>query len=611
MKRAWFPILVVVGLFGLLVLLATLQYRWLSQISQSEKEQMQKRLETDTEHFTEDFNRTVQAAYFPFQLYDDNWQKDFIVRYQNWHKHADYPDLIKDFYFVPKTGDALAYNFEYYQFLKTDFTANFDDIKTDFAPIDEKNFILRMPIYKQSEKLVETRFVETDSTANSPLRITKNLTSPPRPISLPEVTGYLLIKLDQTVLKEKVLRNLTRNYFYDGSYKISVVSRSDNTAIFQTQPVENSDATAKIFALQPDDIAVFVNQALLSSLNKENSQSRMIFDHRVESKVIKIPSGKQVTTAPGKGSNGKFNITITGKDEPRIYQTDNLKNDGIWTLNVQHVAGSLDDFVANTRNKNLAISFGILSLLGASVVLIFISTQRAKNFAQRQVDFVSAVSHEFRTPLAVIYSAGENLTDGIVNSEKQIAQYGDLIKREGKKLSQMVEQILEFAGARSGRRQYDLREADVKTIVENALAECQPLLNEKGFTVETSVAENLPKILADENALSHAIQNLITNAVKYGDGSRWIKVAASGDSECIKILIEDKGIGIAPKDVSNIFTPFYRAKSVVDAQIHGNGLGLSLVKQTVEAHGGKISVESAIGKGSRFTIEMKSGKVKR
>ncbi len=204
------------------------------------------------------------------------------------------------------------------------------------------------------------------------------------------------------------------------------------------------------------------------------------------------------------------------------------------------------------------------------------------------------------------------MTDGVVGSEKQIAQYGDLIKREGKKLSQMVEQILEYAGARSGRQRYDLRETDVKTIVENALAECQPLLNEKSFTVETEMAENLPAIFADENALSRAIQNLITNAVKYGDGSVWIKVTATdGGGGRVKISVEDKGIGISQKDAANIFAPFYRAKSVVDAQIHGNGLGLSLVKQIIEAHKGEVKVESEAGKGSKFTIELKSEKVKR
>jgi len=200
------------------------------------------------------------------------------------------------------------------------------------------------------------------------------------------------------------------------------------------------------------------------------------------------------------------------------------------------------------------------------------------------------------------------LTDGVVQNENQVSQYGNLIKREGKKLSAMVEQILEFAGADSGKRKYDFRITNVEDIIENALAECAPLIHDKGFTVEKEIAENLPHITADKNALSQAIQNLIVNSVKYGNGNSWLKISAKNGGGTIKIAVEDKGIGIAPKDLKHIFEPFYRSKKVVDEQIHGNGLGLSLVKQTIEAHGGDIEVKSEIGKGSRFTIKLKSEK---
>jgi two-component system, OmpR family, phosphate regulon sensor histidine kinase PhoR len=189
-------------------------------------------------------------------------------------------------------------------------------------------------------------------------------------------------------------------------------------------------------------------------------------------------------------------------------------------------------------------------------------------------------------------------------------RYGNLIKGEGKKLAAMVEQILEFAGARSGRKKYDFRETDVKTVIESALNDCGPLIAEQQFDVETDIDEDLPAIEADHHALSHAVQNLIVNGIKYGNDSRWLKISAKNGGGAVRISVEDKGIGIAKKDLKQIFTPFYRAKEVVDAQIHGNGLGLSLVRQTVDAHHGKITVESEIGVGSRFVIELPpSGKV--
>jgi signal transduction histidine kinase len=290
-------------------------------------------------------------------------------------------------------------------------------------------------------------------------------------------------------------------------------------------------------------------------------------------------------------------------ERPRVKVFEGNTIGGIWTLNVQHSAGSLEQFIAGARRKNLAVSFGILSLLGVSIVLIFVSAQRAKTFAQRQIDFVSSVSHEFRTPLAVIYSAGENLADGVAKEETQVSRYGNLIKGEGRKLTAMVEQILDYAGADSGRKKYDLREQNVEEIIENALTECEPLLQEKGFPVEKDIAPNLPNIVADKTALSRALQNLIVNSVKYSNGEKYLKISVRFGSEGkIKIAVEDKGLGIAKKDLPHVFEPFYRSASVVDEQIHGNGLGLSLVKQTVEAHKGEVKVKSEIGSGSKFTI---------
>ena len=324
------------------------------------------------------------------------------------------------------------------------------------------------------------------------------------------------------------------------------------------------------------------------------SFSYHFFQQRIENKV---------TTSQPQESKTITLETQTG-ERTRILQGVNLAGDGFWTLAVNHRDGSLENFIGNTRRKNLAVSFGILGLLGIRIILIFLSARRAQILAQRQMDFVSAVSHEFRTPIAVIHSAGENLTDGIVNSKEKVERYGNLITGEGKKLSAMVEQILEFAGARSGRKKYDFREIDVNSFIENALAECQPLLDEKDWTVEKELSASLPTISGDSNALSHAVQNLIINAVKYGNNHKSVKISAKNGDGTIKITVTDKGIGIAKKDISKIFTPFYRAKSVVDAQIHGNGLGLSLVKQTVEAHRGKIKVESEIGKGSIFSIQL-------
>ncbi|HLM59676.1 MAG TPA: HAMP domain-containing sensor histidine kinase, partial [Pyrinomonadaceae bacterium] len=462
-------------------------------------------------------------------------------------------------------------------------------------PIDEKKLLLAMPVYESIERVM----VRDEQT---PIRPT-----------LPEKFGYLVIKLDEATIKNQIFPELAGKYFSDAAiadFRLNVVNQKDaSDVVFSSdQASETSaqpaDASVPLLNLSPENFAFLLNRNLLMTVRGEEREPRtkMIFNERIEQHIT---SETRRTRAPDSSNRvNVYTLQRNGNKNPLVLQEPPKDETGKWLLNVRHADGSLETFINNTRRKNLALSFGILSLLAVSIIMIFVSAHRSKQFAQKQIDFVSAVSHEFRTPLAVIYSAGENLTDGIVQNENQVAQYGNLIKREGKKLSAMVEQILEFAGARSGKRKYDLRETAVEEIIENALIECEPLINEKGFSIEKEIAENLPPVIADKNALSQAIQNLIVNAVKYGNGNSWLKISAKNGGGTVKIAVEDKGIGIASKDLKHIFEPFYRSKTVVDEQIHGNGLGLSLVKQTVKAHGGEMKVTSEVGKGSRFTIQL-------
>ncbi len=606
MKRSWFPILLIFGLLGLLVLLATLQYQWLGQISDGDGERLKARLESDTKRFAEDFNREIQSAYFNFQVSSDVWREkkwtEFNDRYDFWRTKTPYPNLIKNFYFIEKASQNVSrYNFEKRAFETSDWTENLNKLKPKFdaenslSPIDAEIPAFVMTIYEAKETFdrILLRTANTEEIKGvSPDHEKKY--------------AFLVIELDAKVITDEILPALTKTYFSQSesaNYNLAVVNQA-NQIVFQTQNLSATDATAKLFNLSPDNFMFYGNQEIFPKV--EGNKKSVIF--RTTTQKIETNTTEKSTNTD---SDAKIELKVSSDKMPetkpriQIFEANNADNNSGWTLNVQNTNGSLDNFIANARRKNLAISFGILSLLGGSVLLIFLSSQRAKLFAQRQIDFVSSVSHEFRTPLAVIYSAGENLTDGVVSSPLQVEKYGNLIKGEGKKLSAMVEQILEFAGANSGRKKYDLRETNVEEVIENALGECRLLLHEQDFSLEKIIAENLPKVSVDKNALSHALQNLIVNAVKYGNGEKWLKISAENGNGVVKIAVQDKGIGIAPKDLKHIFEPFFRAKKVIDEQIHGNGLGLSLVKQTVEAHGGKITVESEIGKGSCFTIELK------
>src|SRR5262249_48650953 len=144
------------------------------------------------------------------------------------------------------------------------------------------------------------------------------------------------------------------------------------------------------------------------------------------------------------------------------------------------------------------------------------ATQRAQRLARQQLDFVAAVSHELNTPLTAIRSAGENLADGVVAQPEQVRRYGTLIAQEGRRLSAMVVQVLDFAGIQSGRQPYVLEPTEVPPLLAAALDDCRTLLAERKARVECDVTAGLPAVLADAAALRRALRNLIENAAKYG-----------------------------------------------------------------------------------------------
>jgi signal transduction histidine kinase len=273
-----------------------------------------------------------------------------------------------------------------------------------------------------------------------------------------------------------------------------------------------------------------------------------------------------------------------------------------WRLLVKHPSGSLEQAVNTARRRNLIVSTSILGILGLSVGFLVVSTRRAQDLARQQLEFVATVSHELRTPLAVIRSAADNLADGVVNDEARIRQYGQLVRREGRRLTDLVEQILEFAGLQSGQRKMTARPVAIAPLLRDVVADADGAARAAGVTIELAIDENLPAAAGDEPALRRVFQNLIGNAVKYGADAGWVGVRARLSGGSLEVGVTDRGIGIAAADQPRIFDPFYRAPVVVAAQIQGAGLGLSLVKRIVEAHGGSVSLESAPGAGSTFTV---------
>jgi signal transduction histidine kinase len=227
---------------------------------------------------------------------------------------------------------------------------------------------------------------------------------------------------------------------------------------------------------------------------------------------------------------------------------------------------------------------------------------RELEVARLQSDFVSAVSHEFRSPLASLRQLSELLADGRVSSDDRRRQYYQALRRESERLHRLVEGLLDFGRMEAGAREYQFETLDPAALVENVGQEFAQEIAERGYTLQLQADGSLPPIRADREALSRALWNLLDNAVKYSPACKTVWVEATQLDNRVAIRVRDQGLGITPDEQSQIFKKFVRAASADDAGVKGTGLGLAMVHHIVAAHGGEIRVESQPGKGSTFTI---------
>jgi signal transduction histidine kinase len=199
--------------------------------------------------------------------------------------------------------------------------------------------------------------------------------------------------------------------------------------------------------------------------------------------------------------------------------------------------------------------------------------------------------------------------DGLVQTKTDSIAHGSIITSQARQLTDLVKQILLFAATENGTNRYNLRPLQVLGLLHTVRNNVAVLVEGTGFEVEQRVQAGLPHVMGDLPALSHCLQNLILNAVKYSGKNRWIGISASvheakNHHKEVRISVQDHGFGISSSELSHIFEPFYRSPEVVDAQIHGTGLGLAVASRIAEAMGGRLSVTSEVGVGSTFTLHL-------
>jgi signal transduction histidine kinase len=321
----------------------------------------------------------------------------------------------------------------------------------------------------------------------------------------------------------------------------------------------------------------------------------------------------------GKGA-GQHYVLQHPEKAPALLASARKFDDGVEYLRVGVHLVSPD--LLYSRQKTRIALFGLLIVSSAIAAVVgFISARRAflrqQTLSDMKSNFVSSVSHELRAPIASVRLMAESLERGTVQDPARQGEYFHFIVQECRRLSSLIERVLDFARIEQGRKRYDFEPTDVATLVRETANLMQPVAREKQITLATGLSDSdLSKLesppVLDGQAIQQALVNLIDNALKHSPAGSTVNVALTiaepktpnSKPETFSLSVLDRGSGIPPEEHQRIFERFYRRGSELQRETQGVGIGLSIVKHIVESHGGRILVESEVGQGSRFTIEL-------
>jgi signal transduction histidine kinase len=412
--------------------------------------------------------------------------------------------------------------------------------------------------------------------------------------------SFLIVRLDPHELAQDVLPQLAEREFGNNgklSYRVALVDLSNRrNVLYSSEPGfgrnENLVPDVQLNVFGPPGASFGPPQDSSNASRADVPATAAVREFQTQESI----AGN--TTAAGRSQPGPLRI-----DPIRYRPTERG-----WTLIALHRKGSVEAAVAALYRRNLTVDFGVLLVLTAMLATMVISVRRAHQLAQMRMDFVASVSHELRTPLTGILSSAQNIADGLVTSKERAVQYGSAILGQAHQLADLVEEILLFSSTERGRI-YNFQWLDVNRVIAAALTGTASQVRAAGVLIEQSSESDVPQVWGDFKALTQCLQNLIVNAIKYGGNGRWIGVFTSvapmpNSTWEVVVRVEDKGLGIGPEDLERIFDPFYRSPAVTGEQIHGSGLGLSIVRSIAEAMGGKLTVRSELGKGSSFSLHL-------
>jgi two-component system phosphate regulon sensor histidine kinase PhoR len=311
-----------------------------------------------------------------------------------------------------------------------------------------------------------------------------------------------------------------------------------------------------------------------------------------QSRVNVVDEAGKIVFGPPLGRGG---LTLGRQFETTLYK---------WTLNVtMNSAEELAAAVARRRVLEMVLVALSSVVVIAGLFVILIAAERERRLSNLKSEFVANVSHELKTPLALVRMFGELLESGRADTEEKRKQYLSIIVNESDRLNALIENVLDFAKVERGQAAYEFSPTRLAEPVSRAVEACRVRAEREGVAL-TLTLEEVPELMLDERAVEIAVINLVDNALKYAPEGKNVSVAVRAAGNGAEVRVTDQGPGIPYEDRKRIFKRFVRGKSASGRQVRGSGIGLALVKHIAEAHGGAVSVEDVLPHGAAFTLRL-------
>ena len=427
--------------------------------------------------------------------------------------------------------------------------------------------------------------------------------------ALGEEEGFRRLLVDRMALDMELgaqgpdeLRHLHRDYaqqsylisywqrIYEGKRYVVVAWHDIGRIVRETLPMLYAEPTTPGAPLPKDPRTTSASSSAASRVNVVDEEGRIIYGPPLRS--------------------GEFTVGV--RFPTTLYN---------WRVQVSPLAS--EELASRVQNRRLLeitmVSLSCIVIVVGAIAIVLVA-EKERRISALKSEFVANVSHELKTPLALVRMFAEMLQSGRVSTDAKKQEYLDIIVRESERLSALIENVLDFARLERGRGSYEFAEGDIGDAVTRAANVYRYRAENEGVKLVLEVESALPRARIDERAIQLAVVNLVDNALKYAPGGKAITVRASSHDGGIRIDVEDQGPGVAPEDRHRIFERFVRLRSsrddkrddkaeVTRSPVRGSGIGLALVKHIAESHGGRSWVESELGRGSIFTFTIPARRV--